>query len=83
MGRFLSPRDPNCTCLLTIKRLNINVDFTLPFTRTHRTACATNQVVMGQLYYQGAHGYPQDFGRAAQYFQDAAAAGDATAMTYV
>lgn len=31
-----------------------------------------SQVVMGQLYYQGAHGYEQDFDRAAGYFQDAA-----------
>ena len=27
---------------------------------------------MGQLYYQGGHGYPQDFDRAAAYFQEAA-----------
>lgn len=31
-----------------------------------------SQVVMGQLYYQGAHGYAQNFDRAAGYFQEAA-----------
>lgn len=42
-----------------------------------------SQVVMGQLHYQGAHGYAQDYAAAARYFEQAANAGDAQAMQFL
>lgn len=40
-----------------------------------------SQVVMGQLFYHGGHGYAQDLPQAVRFFERAAGAGDAQAKT--